>query len=139
MIPLWAFTLGQEIFSSGEMVVPYSRIASSAVGMVVPLAIGCAIQHYWPSLSKVLVKILKPFSFTLILSIIIFATITNWYLFRLFTWQVIKTSWNLDFSRLSYKLAQNYNLNFITSFWGRFLLGTSNKHKGILNLWPSLS
>lgn len=88
MIPAWAFTLGQEIFSSGEMVVPYSRIASSAIGMVVPLGIGCGIQHYCPTLCKLLVRILKPFSIALILSIIIFATITNWYLFRLFTWQV---------------------------------------------------
>lgn len=88
MIPAWAFTLGQEIFSSGEMVVPYRLITMSAVGMVVPLGIGCGIQHYYPSLSKLLVRILKPFSITLILGIIIFATFTNWYLFRLFTWQV---------------------------------------------------
>lgn len=90
MIPLWAFTLGQEIFSSGAMVVPYNRIASSAIGLVVPLSIGYAVQHFAPSLSKLLVRILKPFSIILILSIIIFATVTNWYLFRLFTWQVCK-------------------------------------------------
>lgn len=88
MIPLWAFTLGQEIFSSGQMVVPYSRIAESAVGMAVPIAIGVSIQHCWPSLSRLLVRFLKPFSTLLILGIIIFATVTNWYLFRLFTWQV---------------------------------------------------
>ncbi|XP_054288932.1 ileal sodium/bile acid cotransporter-like [Macrosteles quadrilineatus] len=89
MIPLWAFTLGQEIFSSGAMVVPYNRIASSAIGLVVPLSIGYAVQHFAPSLSKLLVRILKPFSIILILSIIIFATVTNWYLFRLFTWQIM--------------------------------------------------
>jgi len=89
MIPLWAFTLGQEIFSSGEMVVPYRRIATSAVGLIVPLTIGYAVQHFAPSLSKLLVRILKPFSIVLIMSIIIFATVTNWYLFRLFTWQIM--------------------------------------------------
>uniref|UniRef100_A0A1B6F323 P3 protein n=1 Tax=Cuerna arida TaxID=1464854 RepID=A0A1B6F323_9HEMI len=89
MIPLWAFTLGTEIFSSGEMVVPYMRIASSAIAMVVPLILGYVIQRWFPALCKVLVRILKSFSIILILSIIIFATITNWYLFRLFTWRIM--------------------------------------------------
>jgi len=89
MIPLWAFTLGQEIFMSGQMQVPYWKIARSAVSLIVPLAIGCFIQRYLPALSKLLVRILKPLSILLIVAMIIFASFTNWYLFRLFTWQIM--------------------------------------------------
>jgi Sodium Bile acid symporter family. len=88
MMPLWIFTLGQLIFQEGRFGVPYSRIAGFAVGLVIPLAIGFLIQKYLPRLSKIMTRILKPFSAILILFIVIFAIVTNLYLFKLFTWQV---------------------------------------------------
>lgn len=88
MMPLWIFTLGRIIFDRGNLVVPYARIASFAVGLIIPLGIGLLLQRYCPRLAKVLVRILKSFSSLLILFIVIFAIITNLYLFQLFTWQV---------------------------------------------------
>lgn len=88
MIPCWAFSLGKLIFQSGSMIVPYSQIARSAVGLTLSLAIGTFLQFCFPKVSRFMVKILKPFSVLLIIFIIIFATITNLYLFRLFTWQI---------------------------------------------------
>lgn len=89
MMPLWIFTLGKKIFDKGELGVPYANIASFAVGLVVPLGIGLAIQRYSPRTARILVRILKPMSALLILFIIIFAIITNLYLFELFSWQII--------------------------------------------------
>lgn len=88
MMPLWIFTLGGTIFNRDSLPVPYQRIASFAIGLIVPLMIGLLIQRYLPRLAKLLVRILKTCSSLLIVFIIIFAIVTNLYLFQLFTWQV---------------------------------------------------
>ncbi|XP_075220327.1 ileal sodium/bile acid cotransporter-like isoform X2 [Lycorma delicatula] len=88
MMPLWVFTLGRVIFAKGNLVVPYSSIGRSAISLVVPLAIGAALQVYCPRFTKLMVKILKPFSALLLIFIITFASITNLYLFKLFTWEI---------------------------------------------------
>lgn len=89
MMPLWIFTLGKVIFDRAELGVPYSRIASFAVALLVPLGIGILIQYYLPRVRRILVRLLKPISMILILFIIIFAIATNLYLFELFSWQII--------------------------------------------------
>ncbi|XP_055299333.1 ileal sodium/bile acid cotransporter-like [Sitodiplosis mosellana] len=89
MMPIWIFTLGTTIFDRGELQVPYKKIGIMAVGLIVPLIIGLLIQRYLPRLAKVLVRILKTCSSLLIIFIIIFAIVTNLYLFELFTWQII--------------------------------------------------
>lgn len=88
MMPLWIFTLGATIFNRESLPVPYQRIAAFAIGLIVPLTIGVLIQRYLPNLGKLLVRILKTCSSMLIIFIIIFAILTNLYLFQLFTWQV---------------------------------------------------
>ncbi|XP_048504994.1 ileal sodium/bile acid cotransporter-like [Athalia rosae] len=89
MMPLWIFTLGRSIFHKGDLVVPYSKIAMFAVSLIVPLAIGYIIQKKLPRVCRLLVRILKPFSSLLILFIIVFAIVTNLYLFQLFSWRII--------------------------------------------------
>ncbi|CAG5108698.1 Similar to SLC10A3: P3 protein (Homo sapiens) [Cotesia congregata] len=88
-MPLWIFTLGKYIFDRGNIKIPYSRVATSAIGLVVPLAIGFIIQRKCPKVCKLMVRIMKPFSVVLILFIVIFAIVTNLYLFQLFSWQII--------------------------------------------------
>ncbi|XP_015605099.1 P3 protein [Cephus cinctus] len=89
MMPLWIFTLGAQIFSRGNLVIPYSRVAMFAFALVVPLAIGFFIQKKLPRVCRLMVRIMKPFSICLILFIIIFAIATNLYLFQLFSWRII--------------------------------------------------
>lgn len=88
MMPLWIFTLGSTIFSRAKMGVPYARIVTTAFGLLIPLGIGLLIQRFMPRTAKVLVRLLKPISLILILFIVIFAIITNLYIFQLFSWQV---------------------------------------------------
>lgn len=92
MMPLWIFTLGKMIFDRANLGVPYSKIFTMAFGLVIPLAIGLFIQKFFPRVARVLVRILKPVSMILILFIIVFAIITNFYIFQLFSWQVKKDS-----------------------------------------------
>lgn len=88
MMPLWIFTLGREIFSRGDLNVPYTQITTYAVALIVPLAIGFLMQRYMKRSAQFMARILKGFSTLLILFIIIFAIVTNLYLFELFSWQV---------------------------------------------------
>lgn len=101
IMPLWVFTLGRKIFSRGQLIVPYQRIASFAFGLLIPLCIGLLIQKFLPRLAKVLVRILKSFSALLIIFIILFAIITNLYLFKLFSWKVQYIISNIIYCLLS--------------------------------------
>jgi len=88
MMPLWIFTLGRHIFAQGELVVPYRQIGTFVIGLIIPLVIGFFIQKKLPKVSKILVRIMKPFSIILLVFIVIFAIVTNLYLFKLFSWKV---------------------------------------------------
>ncbi|EDV91651.1 ileal sodium/bile acid cotransporter [Drosophila grimshawi] len=87
-MPLWIFTLGQLIFERAGMQVPYGKIATYCGSLIVPLFIGLAIQRCLPRVAHWLVRLLKPISACLILFIVIFAIVTNFYLFQLFSWQI---------------------------------------------------
>ncbi|KAL6448342.1 hypothetical protein ACFW04_000347 [Cataglyphis niger] len=89
MMPFWIFTLGRHIFAQGQLTVPYRQIGTFVIGLVIPLVIGFVIQRKFPRVSKMLVRIMKPFSIILIIFIVIFAITTNLYLFKLFSWEII--------------------------------------------------
>lgn len=89
MMPLWLFTLGKTIFRDAALEVPYSHISTYVFALVVPLAIGYFINRYFKKAGAFLGRILKGFSSILILFIIIFAIVTNLYLFKLFSWRII--------------------------------------------------
>ncbi|XP_047364466.1 ileal sodium/bile acid cotransporter-like isoform X2 [Vespa velutina] len=59
------------------------------VGLIIPLLIGFLIQKKLPKLCKLMIRIMKPFSVILIIFIVVFAILTNLYLFRLFSWQIV--------------------------------------------------
>lgn len=88
MMPLWLFTLGRVIFESGDMQIPYRNLATYVIALIIPLAIGVLIKRYLPRVGNFLVRILKVLSVLLILFIVIFAIVTNLYLFELFSWEV---------------------------------------------------
>lgn len=75
--------------------VPYQHISTYVVALIIPLGIGYLIQRYFKKLGLFLKRILKGFSSLLILFIIIFAIVTNLYLFELFSWRVSTNMWKL--------------------------------------------
>ncbi|XP_035712992.1 ileal sodium/bile acid cotransporter [Folsomia candida] len=89
MMPLWMLTLGSTIFKDANLTVPYSKIATFAGCLVIPLAIGVGIQFKWPKVAKFLVRVLKPFALFLIVFIVVFAVYTNLFLLQLLTWEII--------------------------------------------------
>lgn len=88
-MPFWLFTLGKVIFDRGDIPVPYRNLLMYLIALIVPLSLGLIIQRYFPRLTKILVRILKPMASFLILFIVIFAIFANLYLFEIFSWQII--------------------------------------------------
>ncbi|XP_016952618.1 ileal sodium/bile acid cotransporter [Drosophila biarmipes] len=88
-MPMWLFTLGQLVFDRVGAQVPYQKIAVYCSGLILPLLVGLLVQRRLPRIARVLVRLLKPISTCLILFIIVFAIITNYYLFYLFSWQIV--------------------------------------------------
>ncbi|XP_071441510.1 ileal sodium/bile acid cotransporter-like isoform X2 [Hetaerina americana] len=103
MMPFWLFTLGAMIFSSAELSVPYSKIATFAVALVVPLALGFMMQRKWPKAANFMVKhVLKPLCGFLLIFIVIFAIATNLYIFHLFSWKIILSGMGLPWLGFSF-------------------------------------
>ncbi|CAH1185766.1 unnamed protein product [Phyllotreta striolata] len=88
-MPLWIFTLGRVIFQNAKLEVPYTHITEYVSALVIPLGIGYLIQRYFKNIAQFMTRIIKGFSSLLILFIIVFAIVTNLYLFKLFSWQII--------------------------------------------------
>ncbi|XP_037723861.1 P3 protein [Drosophila subpulchrella] len=88
-MPMWLFTLGQLVFERVGTQVPYKKIATYCGGLIFPLLVGLLVQRRLPRVARVLVRLLKPISTCLILFIVVFAIITNYYLFYLFSWQIV--------------------------------------------------
>ncbi|XP_061393479.1 hepatic sodium/bile acid cotransporter-like [Musca vetustissima] len=92
MMPIWIFTLGALIFKDGHLAVPYKTIAAMSFSLVLPLAIGLALQKYAPTVAKKMSKITKPFAIMFIIVITGFAFTTNSYMFKLFSWKILVAS-----------------------------------------------
>ncbi|KAK9876959.1 hypothetical protein WA026_015992 [Henosepilachna vigintioctopunctata] len=97
MMPFWIFTLGKLIFDEAKLNVPYDHIAYSAISLFIPLTIGYLLTRYYKKLAAFLSRILKGLSSLLILFIVIFATVTNLYLFKLFSWQIVVAGMGLPY------------------------------------------
>lgn len=89
MMPLWLFTLGKVLFDEGQLTVPYRLISTYAVTLIVPLAIGYGLKRFFPRIAAFMARILKGFSSLLLIFIVVFAIVTNLYLFELFSWRIV--------------------------------------------------
>ncbi|XP_066258216.1 ileal sodium/bile acid cotransporter-like isoform X2 [Euwallacea similis] len=89
MMPFWLFTLGKTIFKDAQLEVPYFHISMYVFALIAPLTIGYLINRYLTRAGAFLGRILKGFSSLLITFIIIFAIVTNLYLFELFSWRIV--------------------------------------------------
>ncbi|CAL4124803.1 unnamed protein product [Meganyctiphanes norvegica] len=89
-LPLWILALGGTIYRDGEFgsALPFDRIAGLIIGLVVPCAVGLAIQRYKPKVAKKIEKAIKPISLFFIIFVTAFGTYANYYIFFFFTWKV---------------------------------------------------
>uniref|UniRef100_A0A0R3RU45 Ileal sodium/bile acid cotransporter n=1 Tax=Elaeophora elaphi TaxID=1147741 RepID=A0A0R3RU45_9BILA len=93
MIPLWMWLLGYHFLNSfhpeAVIKVPYIKIISSLVIMIVPLIFGLTISHFKPVLRLQARKVMRPFIIFVLVFLLGFGTVANLYMIRLLTWTTV--------------------------------------------------
>lgn len=89
MMPFWLFTLGQTLFTSGNIKIPYFNLFTSLISLTFPMLIGIAIRHYKPKWAQISHKIIKPFTVVVVVIAIIGSTILYSHIFLMFTYPIV--------------------------------------------------
>ncbi|VDN07692.1 unnamed protein product [Thelazia callipaeda] len=93
MMPFWMWLLGAYILNSfhpeAVIKIPYIKIISSLVTIVLPLLFGVIISHFKPCLRHQARKIIRPFIIFVLVFLICFGALANLYMIRLLTWSAV--------------------------------------------------
>ncbi|CAI5448908.1 unnamed protein product [Caenorhabditis angaria] len=89
MMPLWLHFLGhpflQGFSSDATIKVPYTKIVSSLIALIIPLLIGIAIKKWKPTWAGKARGVMRPFVIFVMIFVVIFGSLTNLYMFRMLT------------------------------------------------------
>ena len=88
MMPLWVFLLGEVIIADTQIVIPYFKIVTYGVMLVVPLLIGVSVRRCLPKVADFMVKIMKPLALFLILFILVCGVWSQFFMIKLITWNI---------------------------------------------------
>merc|ERR1711902_423135 len=88
MRPFWIYVLGEVIIDDTQIVIPYFKITTYAVMLIVPLLLGISIKKCLPKVAAAMVKILKPMALFLIIFILVCGIWSQFFMIKLITWQV---------------------------------------------------
>merc|ERR1719420_520544 len=140
MMPFWIYVLGEVIIDNTQIVIPYFKITTYAVMLVVPLLMGVSIRKCLPKVADVLVKILKPMAFFLIIFILVCGIWSQFFMIKLITWQVAVGGFSLPwlgfaFGCLFSKLCQRERKDIIAI---AIETGIQNTGMAIFMLWFTL-
>merc|ERR1712170_38700 len=95
MMPLWIFLLGEVIIADTAIVIPYKKILTYGIMLVVPLLMGVSIRKCLPKVADVLVKILKPMAFFLIIFILVCGIWSQFFMIKLIDWKIAVVGFSL--------------------------------------------
>merc|ERR1711992_291129 len=95
MMPLWVFLLGEVIIADTAIVIPYKKILTYGIMLVVPLLMGVSIRKCLPKVADVLVKILKPMAFFLIIFILVCGIWSQFFMIKLIDWRIALVGFSL--------------------------------------------
>jgi len=88
MMPLWVFLLGEVIIADTQIVIPYFKITTYGVMLVVPLLIGVSVRRCLPKVADFMVRIMKPLALFLIVFILVCGIWSQFFMIKLITWQI---------------------------------------------------
>ncbi|XP_023322070.1 ileal sodium/bile acid cotransporter [Eurytemora carolleeae] len=95
MMPIWMFALGEVIIEDTDIVVPYSKILTYGIMLIVPLTIGIAIKRFLPRVSAFMVKIMKPMALFLIVFILVCGIWSQFFMIQLISWRIALVGFGL--------------------------------------------
>merc|ERR1711892_870495 len=88
MMPFWIYVLGEVIIDGTQIVIPYFKITTYGVMLVVPLLIGISIRKCLQKVADCMVKIMKPLALFLIIFILVCGIWSQFFMIKLITWKV---------------------------------------------------
>jgi len=88
MMPLWIYLLGEVIIADTAIVIPYTKILTYGIMLIVPLLIGVSIRKCLPKVANILVKILRPMALFLIVFILVCGIWSQFFMIRLIDWKI---------------------------------------------------
>jgi len=88
MMPFWIYVLGEIIIDGTQIVIPYFKITTYGVMLVVPLLIGVSIRKCLPKVADFMVKIMKPLALFLIVFILVCGIWSQFFMIRLIDWKI---------------------------------------------------
>merc|ERR1711874_341668 len=95
MMPVWIFLLGEIIISDTPIVIPYAKILTYGIMLVVPLLVGVSIRKCLPKVANILVKILKPMALFLIVFILVCGIWSQFFMIKLIDWKIAVVGFSL--------------------------------------------
>jgi len=140
MMPFWIFALGEIIIDDTQIVIPYTKITTYAVMLVVPLLLGVAVRKCLPKVANFLVKILKPMALFLIIFILVCGIWSQFFMIKLIDWKIAVVGFSLPwlgfaFGCLFSKLCQRERKDIIAI---AIETGIQNTGMAIFMLWFTL-
>lgn len=94
-MPLFLYLMEESLDLSSEVQhgikVPYSRLASTLLGLLVALAVGWRLGRH-KGAAEVSRKIFKPLVFFVLIFIIVFSSILYWHIYQMFDWNITLAS-----------------------------------------------
>merc|ERR1712172_335607 len=141
MMPFWIYVLGEVIIDDTQIVIPYFKITTYTVMLIVPLLLGVSIKKCLPKVAAAMVKILKPMALFLIIFILVCGIWSQFFMIKLITWQVALVGFSLPwlgfaFGCLFSKLCQRERKDIIAI---AIETGIQNTGMSIFMLWFTLS
>ena len=140
MMPFWIFVLGEIIIDDTQIVIPYFKITTYAVMLIVPLVLGVAIKKCMPKVANFLVKILKPMALFLIIFILVCGIWSQFFMIKLIDWKIAVVGFSLPwlgfaFGCLFSKLCRRERKDIIAI---AIETGIQNTGMAIFMLWFTL-
>ena len=80
-MPLWMFLLGRFFVDISEVIIPYMEIAKCLLLVIIPCLLGMLVNHFRPSVGRIVLKIIPMFSSGFILFQLVASAWVNSYMY----------------------------------------------------------
>ncbi|MFH4982207.1 hypothetical protein AB6A40_008916 [Gnathostoma spinigerum] len=93
MMPLWMWALGDNFLHGyhpdAVLKVPYTKIFTSLIVLIVPLLIGIGISRWKPAARQKARKVMRPFIIFVLVFVVCFGIAANMYMIQIITWTAL--------------------------------------------------
>ncbi|XP_047468766.1 sodium/bile acid cotransporter-like [Penaeus chinensis] len=90
MMPLWMFTLGSSLLEENANIhIPFVNLAISLITLTVPVCLGIFLRMKRPAVAEKGKRVIKPFSFFILIFFMVVGTYNSYKVLLMMTWQMV--------------------------------------------------